>query len=115
MLEVWLRTVFSEIPKERAICLSLMPWARAFMTSSSLSVSGENPPKPLQADIASSHAHEQERTGHSAKRRQLTDLGNRARSLGVAPFGVLLCEHFVTDIAKRGVCSRLEMAFLRAD
>ena len=40
MLEVWLRTVFSEMPKDPAICRSLMPWARALITSSSLSVSG---------------------------------------------------------------------------
>jgi hypothetical protein len=40
MFEVWLRTVFSEIHRDWAICLSLLPWARALMTSSSLSVRG---------------------------------------------------------------------------
>jgi hypothetical protein len=40
MFEVWFLTVFSEIPSELAICLSLMPLARALITSNSLSVSG---------------------------------------------------------------------------
>jgi hypothetical protein len=40
MLEVWFLTVFSEILNDLAICLSLIPRARALITSNSLSASG---------------------------------------------------------------------------
>src|SRR5215203_383397 len=52
------------------------------------------------------------RTGHSAKRTELTEPGNRARPLGVASFGALLCELGGRDRKAGGVTSHLQMTSL---
>jgi len=44
--------------------------------------------------------------GHSAKRTELTDTRNRARGLGVAPFGALLGALWTPSGS--GVCSHLQ-------
>ena len=59
-------------------------------------------PQPSQAEIACSLMRTSSTKGHSAKRTELADLGNRARSLGV-PLSERCTASLVADIGKRGV------------